>query len=176
MFSYFLCNSSNNSLDSQLSQQVTEAGTPTILPTITFPNKPSKSYQCTQGSRQSKATSGDLCAGEFLCPGALCGLWLAKGHGKGGCRECWEKKDFFKRMVVACNQHGHRAQKDNQLGCKCSPKGGLGWREALFPLCLSTKCVCGEVSWWQLNAPNPYTSASHCFTYLLKGWFMHSSR
>lgn len=36
------------------------------------------------------------------------------------------KKDFFKRMVVAYNQHGHRAQKDNQLGCKCSPKGGLG--------------------------------------------------
>ncbi len=45
---------------------------------------------------------------------------------------------------------------------------GVGQREALFPSLLSTKSVCGEVSWWQLNAPNLYTSASHCFTYLLK--------
>lgn len=45
---------------------------------------------------------------------------------------------------------------------------GVGQREALFLLLQSTKCVCGEVSWWQLKAPNLYTSASHCFAYLLK--------
>ncbi|CAB1459911.1 unnamed protein product [Pleuronectes platessa] len=55
-----------------------EPGNHTILPTITFPNKPSKSYQCTRGPRQTQVTSCDLCAGQFLCPGAPWGSRRAK--------------------------------------------------------------------------------------------------
>lgn len=51
-----------------------------FLPTVTFPNKPSKTYQRTQGSRQTEVTSGDLCEGEFLCPEAFHGLQRAKGQ------------------------------------------------------------------------------------------------
>ncbi|TNN62391.1 Protein S-Myc [Liparis tanakae] len=41
----------------QLPFLAVESGTPTILPTITFTNKPSKSYQCTQGTRPAQVTS-----------------------------------------------------------------------------------------------------------------------
>lgn len=80
------------------------------------------------------------------------------------------KRDFQKRCKFSppTGTHNSRLFKDNQLRCKCSPELRAGQREPLFPWLHSTKCVCGEVSWWQLKAPNLYTSASHCFTYLLK--------
>ena len=122
-------------------------------------------------------TWGDLCAGQFLCPGAPRGSRWAKGHNKrgGGKRVRWEKKlkkKKKKKKDGGCPlQHAHTTQsrlsKDNQLRCKCSPEGG-GTERSPVSSPPSTKCVCGEVSWWQLNAPNLYTSASLCCTYLLK--------
>lgn len=163
MFSYFLCNSSNNSLDSQLSQQVTEAGTPTILPTITFPNKPSKSYQCTQGSRQSKATSGDLCAGEFLCPGALRGLWLAKGHvmARGGCRECWEKKIFLKGWQLPTTNMDTEHRRITNWGVSVLQRGDWDREKPCF-LCVWAQSVsvvrsAGDSWMLQIRTPQPAT-------------------
>lgn len=89
---------------------------------------------------------------------------------KGGVREGMMGKEILKKDGGFPFQHAHRMQsrffKDNQLRCKCSTEGGLDKEEPCFHCC--TKRVCGEVGWWQLNAPNLNTSASHCFTYLLK--------
>lgn len=104
-----------------------EPGSLTILPTITFPNKPSKSYQCTQGPRQTQVTSCDLCVGQFLCPGVPRAhdepKVMTRGEKKRG---RWENR--FRKNGSCPLQHAHttlsRLSKDNQLRCKCSPEGG----------------------------------------------------
>lgn len=91
---------------------------------------------------------------------------------RGGKRGYDGKRDFFKKGWTLPPSNMNTQLSPDYLritnwGVSVLQRG-VRQREALFPSLLSTKCVCGEVSWWQLNAPNLYTSASLCFTYLLK--------
>lgn len=54
----------------------------TLLPMITFPNKPSTSYQCTQWARPTQMTFSDLYAGQFLWPIVPRGSCQAKGQDR----------------------------------------------------------------------------------------------
>lgn len=150
-------------------------GTPTILPTITIPNKPSKSYQCTQGPRQTQVTLVDLCAGQFLCPGVPRGWQRAKVMSRGG-KERMVEKDFKRRWKLPL-KHARTTQsrlsKDNQLRCECSPEGGGIERSFLGFWAQSVSVVRSAGDSWTLPICTPQpANTSHTYW---KGWFMHSS-